>query len=264
MIPNGIVVPLDGSEFAERAVPVAAELATRLDARLVLMTAGWLDDHRTADDYLREIGATVSGVDIEVVVRDEFHPPTAIRAVVADRPGSMVCMTTHGRGGVRWAILGSVAEDLLAASPEPVLLVGPRCWPDWSSSRGGVMLCHDGSPVTGTVLHAACEFARAFEQQVTITTVIHPLDVEDAEQPQHLFTDIEAAITGSGLVPHASLLRSSYPAGAIVDAAEELPASMIVMATLGRTGLARAVVGSVTMGVLNLAPCPVLARSTHP
>ncbi len=263
MIPSSIVVPLDGSDFAERAVSVATALATRLGARLVLMTAGWLDDLRTADDYLREVGTTLSGVDMEVVVRDEFHPPTAIRAVVADRPGSAVCMTTHGRGGFRWAMLGSVAEELVGVSAEPVLLVGPRCRPDWSPARGGIMLCHDGSAATATVLGAACEFARAFEQEISITTVIHPLDVEDAERPEYLFTDLEAAVARTGLVPHASLLRSSYPAGAIADAAEVLPASMIVMATLGRTGLERAVVGSVTMGVLNLAPCPVLVRSTR-
>jgi nucleotide-binding universal stress UspA family protein len=263
VISNAIVVPLDGSSFAERAVPVAAELATRLGTRLVLMTTAWLDFDRPPDDYLRDLATTVRGIEVESVVLHELHPPTAVRAVVADRPGSMVCMTTHGRGGIRWAVLGSVAEELLAISPDPVLLVGPRCALTWTSSREGILLCHDGSPTTEIVVDAACDFAHALDQQVWIATVIHPLDVEDAERPQHLFTDVEAMIAKRGLEPHATLLRSSYPAGAIVDASEDLPASLIAMATHTRTGVARVAVGSVTMGVLNLAPCPVLARSTH-
>jgi nucleotide-binding universal stress UspA family protein len=65
-------------------------------------------------------------------------------------------------------------------------------------------------------------------------------------------------IAGEGVSASPVLLRNGYPAGAIVDLAEALPAALVAMTTHTRTGLTRFMVGSVTMGVLNSAPCPVL------
>jgi nucleotide-binding universal stress UspA family protein len=61
-----------------------------------------------------------------------------------------------------------------------------------------------------------------------------------------------------GVTVHVESLRSSYAAGTLVDFAEDPPATLMVMASHARTGVARAALGSVTMGVLNVAPCPVL------
>ena len=90
--------------------------------------------------------------------------------------------------------------------------------------------------------------------------VVHPLDVETAEHPEVLLDPILEQFGGP---EHASvnLLKSTYDAGAIADYAYDLPAAMIAMECQGITGLARVVLGSVTMGVLNLAPCPLLV--TH-
>ena len=60
-------------------------------------------------------------------------------------------------------------------------------------------------------------------------------------------------------IDHKVLVRRGKPVEEILRAAEEENADMIVMGTHGRSGLARALLGSVTEQVIRRAPCPVLA-----
>jgi nucleotide-binding universal stress UspA family protein len=90
--------------------------------------------------------------------------------------------------------------------------------------------------------------------------VIHPLDVDDAEHPEQLLGPITAGLRRDGTTPEVAMLRSSFTAGALVDYAESLPASLIAVASHVRSGLARLALGSVSMGVVSLARCPVLVE----
>src|SRR6188474_2412668 len=105
------VVPLDGSKFAERALPVANALATRLGGDVVAVTTPWERDPAAADRYLAEVAARTNLSD-SVLVRDR-EAAGAIEYAAHDGPDRTVCMTSHGRGGLRWAMLGSVAEEVL-------------------------------------------------------------------------------------------------------------------------------------------------------
>lgn len=264
MIPETIVVPLDGSRFAEQALPVAGALSQRLDAELalvcdlVLVSAPWEEDRDAADRYLWQIAdETATRVADKIVVEDR-PPADAIIDTAHAGPNRIVCMTTHGRGSFRWAVLGSVAENVVSRSPDPVLLVGPRCRPEPLQAAGRMIICVDGTPASLAVVPLACDWARALHLEVELAFVVHPLDVEDATHPDAVLGPIAAQIEAEGLAVHPVLLRSSYPAGKLVDLAETLPAALMAMTTHTRAGLARFLLGSVTMGVLNTAPCPVL------
>jgi len=133
-----ILVPLDWSPEAEEAVPVARQYLEEA-GELVLLTAAtdlpeppegepleryarrYLDD---LVDRLRQVGVRASSV-------LEPGPGVAdaiLRAAVAER-ADMIVMASHGRSGpARW-LLGSVAEEVVRASPCPVLLLGPACRP---------------------------------------------------------------------------------------------------------------------------------------
>src|SRR5512140_3335238 len=100
MMPKTIVVPLDGSELAERAVRVAVPLADRLDADLVLASAT-SDDERARRDYLRQVAVVAGEERLDTVVIPDADASDAITAAVRDRPDAMLCMTTHGRGRLR-------------------------------------------------------------------------------------------------------------------------------------------------------------------
>ena len=257
--PTGtIVVPLDGSDLADRAVPTAVRLARPASGRLVLLAVA-CDDHTEAmRTHLDEVAAGVADVPVSTVVAGGREVADAIVDVAAAHHAS-ICMTSHGRGGLRWAVLGSVAERVVAASARPVLLVGPHCAPDWSPGPGPVVVAHDGSPMSDTLLGAACAWARHLDTSLLLTTVIHPLDAEDAERPGALFAEPEARIRAHGCAVDHLLVQRHFPAGVLADLAVERKAPLVVMASHGRHGLERLVLGSTTTTVLDLVPCPVLA-----
>ena len=144
-----LLVPLDGSALAEEALPVAAEIAKRLDVPVHLVQAIDLAAalaslcgeglfaispsgevyqemadalQHGAEDTLQSAAARLAreGVTATWEVLSE-SPYLAIAD--ASTPGDVIVMTSHGRGGVlRW-LLGSVAEKLVREAPVPVVLV---------------------------------------------------------------------------------------------------------------------------------------------
>ncbi len=151
---NRIVVPLDGSETAERALPLATAIAEALPLPLRLVRAVGLDDVRGAIHDMRKSGIAGTAQDdtydlarqktedhasqyleglaeqiraCGLVVETEILRGTAsfelLRNLQAD---DLVVMTTHGRRGYRRWLLGSVAEKLVREAKAPILLVPTR------------------------------------------------------------------------------------------------------------------------------------------
>jgi nucleotide-binding universal stress UspA family protein len=133
-----LLVPLDGSETAAKALDLAARLAGTLDAEVVLFRASWVDPTDNALAYARDIDATKNSLREELEVhasalRSEGlrarslvklnDPAEAILAAVKQTGSDLIVMTTHGRTGFKRWLLGSVAEKVLRAAPRPVLLV---------------------------------------------------------------------------------------------------------------------------------------------
>jgi len=259
-IPKTLVVPLDGSRFAEQILPVASTIAEQLDADLVLVTATWdeQDDRDAAATYLRRVETETSARILDTIVADGPAPIAAITAAARGGPDRTVCMTTHGRGRFRWAMIGSVAEGVVSQSVVPVVLAGPRCRTESLQAAARVVICVDGTDASLSVVPHACEWARALHRDIEVVFVGHPLDVDGAAHPDMVLGAVAEQVDCEGVAAHPLLLRSTHPAGALVDLAEEASAALLAMTTHTRGGLARVALGSVTMGVLNSAPCPVL------
>lgn len=123
-----IVVPLDGSDSAEAALPVAARWAGVLGVRCHLVRAVEASPRET-DEMRRAAAAYLD----EQVMRLSAHDTAASSEVLlgpavpalldAIGPADLVVMTTRGHGGLRRALLGSVAEQLVREAAGPVLLV---------------------------------------------------------------------------------------------------------------------------------------------
>jgi len=260
---DSVIVPLDGSELAATALPVATRLADRIGAPLRLVAVGANGRGKDLRAYLETKVDELGGRNVDAVVVPAWDAATGINEFAALHPGAVLCMTSHGRGGLRWAMLGSVAEAVVGAAPTPVVLVGPRCAPDWQPGSGPVLLCHDGGELPDAVVDATCTWAQRLATEVVVATVIHPLDVEDAARPGALFADVEARIRARGVTVSHRIEQRHYPAGVIADVAGELDAALIVMASHDRGAVERVLLGSITMGVVNLAACPVVvARRT--
>jgi nucleotide-binding universal stress UspA family protein len=134
-----VAVALDGSEFAESIIPYAAEMAKPLAAGLTLLQALPLNppvpplpEQKKSDmlesSYLhRQANAikTAFGLDVQW---DVLHgeAAAALCSYVARMPDTLLAMTTHGRGALQRAVLGSVAGDCLRHAACPLLLHWPR------------------------------------------------------------------------------------------------------------------------------------------
>jgi nucleotide-binding universal stress UspA family protein len=121
-----IMVPLDGSDLAQTALPHALDLCRALGATLVLLHVrdsrqGSPEASRRFLDFTRRQHAN-AGVTIEVLVREGPVAETIVRAAEEERI-DVVAMATHGRSGMQRVVYGSVAEQVLRSSVRPVLLV---------------------------------------------------------------------------------------------------------------------------------------------
>jgi nucleotide-binding universal stress UspA family protein len=117
----------------------------------------------------------------------------------------------------------------------------------------------DGSTDTPSVLPTAIDWARDLDLDVHLATAIHPLDTAP---PDPVLGVIAGKVEAEGLRVQTTVVRSSYPAGALAYLAESLDIGLIAMNSHGRSGVARVALGSVTMGVVGMARCPVLVVKT--
>jgi nucleotide-binding universal stress UspA family protein len=146
-----IILPLDGSELAEQAIPHAGTLARALNARIVLARAyNPLQDLSRGAAALQEEGATARELvaETERIVRAEAHdylaairerlqkegldvqqeelkgaPVPSLVELVSRTEDPMVVMTTRGRSGLKRLVLGSVAYGLVHALEIPIHLI---------------------------------------------------------------------------------------------------------------------------------------------
>ncbi|MDP7224459.1 MAG: universal stress protein [SAR202 cluster bacterium] len=143
-----ILVPLDGSEMAEGALPFAEELARTLSMEIVLVRAIGQTTLQSSDVALFYAGD--AGIDAEIEaeacayldsVVDKLSakglkvtctfkrgvPAAAINELAHDTPDNVIALTTHGRSGFRRLALGSVTEAIVRNAGDSVLVIPPAC-----------------------------------------------------------------------------------------------------------------------------------------
>jgi nucleotide-binding universal stress UspA family protein len=139
-----ILVPLDGSDLAERILDPAVALARATGAGITLahvvssnaalgtrLVPVLPDDivriRDQAQAYLAEIAArlTADGLKVETQVVEGDSPAATITKVADEVGADIIALATHGYGGVRRAVLGSVADKVLRSSPLPLLVLRP-------------------------------------------------------------------------------------------------------------------------------------------
>lgn len=257
-----LIVPLDGSEHATRALAVALELRRRTDARVVVVRSAHpadLDAARSETDaQLRAAGLDDPGHEVEVVVDVDRGAVGAIATVAGGEPGTLVCMSTHGRGGIGRAVLGSVAEEALVDAAVPFALIGPHHRA--GALDGPVVLAIDGSLRSEVVAPLAAEWSTRLGAPLWVVSVIDPRDAAAAraalggdhvDEGAHVHRVAAHLADELGRDVDWEVLHDDDPASALVRFADERGARIVVMATHGRTGLARVTMGSVTARVVH-------------
>ena len=135
---NTILLPTDGSENSQYAINQTIEIARPTEARVhVLSVAPEYGSEQTQDQLRadREEGAETAvveakemldgaGVETTTAIRDGMTH-NKITEYVDDHDIDMIVMGTHGRSGLKRALVGSVAEKTMRNSPIPVVMVPP-------------------------------------------------------------------------------------------------------------------------------------------
>lgn len=281
-----ILVPLDGSQLAERALMPALALAKAHDGEVLLLrvpvfaneyvtTAAGLgftiekehsQKRETCTNYLRAIRQT--HVEFDTPIRYKMvdgDPASVIVDQVHEEDIDLIVMTTHGHTGfTRW-MFGSVTERVLRAAPCPVLAFRDEITPT------KILIPLDGSPLAEQSIRPALSIARCFESEVALLQVQVPfLDLDQEQQDEVLgekqewmFTTTEAMHRTAlnyleGLqkqfatpdVPLRYAVTSNLAADGILIFAEKYEFNLIVMTTHGFTGLGRWDYGSTTSKVM--------------
>lgn len=277
-----ILIPLDGSELAERAIPYAAHLARRAGADLLLVRAATA--YQSSQEPERELNRAAErlrgeGLDVEIRLLPTFAGEVA--EVLADfasqRQVSAIVMSTHGRGGLgRW-LFGSIADQVLRRATEPVILVPAATDHAWTTERPlRILVPLDGSSLAEAVLPAVTDRARALGAELVLVQVVDVPGQLYVEYPSVVFdVDAQVAVASEYVEGVARRLRDEgltvethvpvgYAPSAIVSTATEHDVDMIAMATHGRGGFARLVLGSVATGTLQRAHVPVMLVHPEP
>jgi nucleotide-binding universal stress UspA family protein len=252
-----VIVPLDGSDYALRAIGVGVRLGSACDAELVLVTTPMTTAARGEPVWLREAAADSAYQRVRTEFYTSNDPVAAIADCVARANEAVLCMATHGRGAVGTAILGSVAQRAVRELGVDTVLVGPNLDAAWKVD-GPLLVCHDGSARAHAILHGARAWARVLGIEVVVVHVAHPLDVR---RPVSLTAELESARAFFDDRASEAALRvvtDRHPPAGILGVADELSASMIALNPHGHTEDTRRTLGGVAGAVIHGAPCPVL------
>ena len=245
-----VLCPLSGKGSDERAIPIAAGVAERSSALLVLFSAVE-DSHLVAaqrtylDRQVATATAAASGVQVVTEAVRQPHPPDAIIAAVTD--DTLVVMATSPGPFSHPGYLGSAAEKVVRESHRPTMLVGPNVKEVDGFAPKRVLVPCDGSRIAEEALPLAQQWSNLLDVPTWV------IGVDSDTNPAHL-PDIHALAAEQGA--QGEVLHHHDPAVAIAAAAGT--DSLIVMTSNGRSGLRRLALGSVAAGTARRALSPVL------
>lgn len=183
-----IFVPLDGSQLAEQVLPYVTRISLGMGIPIHLMqviptVSEALADpvhgryqsgisagaHDEAIDYLNSVKRNMAGVEITC----DAHEGDVVSHIIeeADRsPSSLVAMSTHGRSGVTRWLMGSVTDNVLHHTKNPMLIYRTHQEgdPEPDTNLETIIVPLDGSPLAEQVLPHVTALARAMNLKVTL------------------------------------------------------------------------------------------------
>jgi nucleotide-binding universal stress UspA family protein len=277
-----ILIPLDGSARAEAVLSQLASVLRRKDSEILLARAvlhdageslrvsgvdlaGLSRELRTeAQDYLKALSLRMAGEGIRArSCLIEGPAAEAILDAARCEQATMIALTTHGRTGIARWMTGSVAEKIARASELPVFLV-PSFRPAARGEKAPaspeplpfkrILVPLDGSPESMSIVAPAAEFGRLFGSEMVVLHV-GPSPLKGAEDP----------VTEPALqrFHHAGLravrvTREGDPSSEIIDFSAANDIDLVAMASHGRSGMSRWMLGSVAERVLRASAVPIL------
>ena len=291
---RSILVPLDGSSVAEQALPVAAAIAERARCKIKLVlvhqpltgvepgpayTKLELAMEKADRDYLRSVVTRYRERLGRALTSAVLEGPVAatLASYARDLAPDLLVMTTHGRGGIRRAWLGSVADQLIRITEVPVLLVRAHDMDQAPEvNLGEILVPLDGSPLAESVLEPVAVLARLWDGEISLIQVVRPVVLTSdpvlpfpvgysdqvtrmrRDAAQDYIRDVAERLRVAGVKASGVAVMGGAVAETLLDLARPERVGLMAMATHGRGGVRRLVLGSVADKLVRAAEVPVL------
>jgi nucleotide-binding universal stress UspA family protein len=290
-----IIVPLDGSRLAETALPIAVYLSTILGSQVALVhiveeNASPVihgDRHlitpREAESYLENIRREFFAADARVSCHVHTHAAQNVADAIllhqSELNPDLIVMCTHGRGGVREFIFGSIAQQVVEAGQTPVLIIRPD-----TVSRQKAKPIHtlfaatDNDPQHWQGLQPAFQLAKKIKARLHILGVVptmgalsgkhatlgrfmpattyHVLEMAESEL-RSFFTEKTRNLNDADVGPTLQVARGD-PLSLIIKTADSVDADVIILGTHGKAGTAAFWSGSIAARVVKQTLRPLL------
>ncbi len=286
-----ILIPVDFSEFSDRAVKYALAVAEKFSSEIVLLHAvvlfqddigeeqkleeyeTWIrkhEHHINRQMNSRKQKISDRGLKVETVILRGISSADTVLDYLKDHQFDLVVMGTHGRAGLKHLLQGSVAEKVVRLSPVPVLTVH-RSVEDFQLKN--ILVPIDFSAYSKAAADSAVSLAKIFGARIDFIHVI-----EQEIHPSFYASGVESIFeidTGLGARVRENMkefLADQLPSDLdkqfvvkegkahkeIVEYSKEHQSDIIVIATHGLTGLDYILLGSTTEKVVRWSNTPVL------
>lgn len=294
-----LLVPLDGSKPAERALEAAAYLASVSNSRILLLHAlerkpparvhgeHHLAAAEEAEQYLNGMAERLRAQGIETAVH--VHPggvrdvAESILEHAAEIDPDLIVLATHGRGGFRHMVFGTIAQAVLGQSRWPILLVpAAEESPSKPFSLTRVLMPVDVRHLHDEMLARMASLAKAFHAEAHLLFVVPTAETLAPEQSavhrllpatgrallEFEARESQAFVTGiaerwrtSGVQIETKVLRGD-PVEEVIEYADSIDADLIAVATHGRAGLFARLEGNTISRLISRVRRPLLLLRT--
>lgn len=290
-----LLVPLDGSRLAESVIPAAVYLAGKLGSSLTLIHVIEQDAPETihgqrhlnnsgeAEKYLQELIKTRFPADYKISYHVHEDKVSNVAQSLVEHSGELhpdlIIMCSHGRGGVRDLLFGSIAQKVIALGKTPLMLIQPDEDNNENTFECRTMLIPvDGNQEHERGLYAAEEIAKACDSRIhllmavpvfgnlsgewtssskflpgTTTRMLEML----ADNAEDYLSDLKKDLISKKIKATSETNRDD-PEDAIIKSSSSINADVIVLGTHGKTGLDAFWSGSVTARICRQVHKPIL------
>lgn len=292
-----MLVPLDGSKLAEVVLGYAGDIASRLGVEVTLLHVYPPEEKALSalhQGYINwaaySLGCGLGDHNINVTGKvAEGYPAEEILRYAEQNQVDLILMATHGRSGLSRWIIGSVSEKVFRASNVPVWLV--RGDPNFQAYQEGItntiVVTLDGSKLAEQALPYSEALAEQWGPErigITLLSVCETPTIPSDYPPdmpltweRHVEQEIKICqqktaaylqsiaekLSAKGIEVTTEILMGGA-ARAISNYVNERPPRLLVMATHGRSGLGRILIGSVAESVMGSVSVPVFLVKPQP
>jgi len=286
-----ILLPLDGSELAESSISYTRDLVSQLGAEVFLLHICPPEHQAYLHMHQIYLNTVLEGLQLSIKLVNPDQTPKIQAEVVTGDPAkligdyvklkdiNLVVLTTCGASGFRQWAMGSVADKIVRTVGVPCLLIRARSEfvPEAKGMIRKILLTLDGSDASKIAVPYAVALAKKLKASITLFSMAQTvysqhldsvgsgigvnwdsIDANTEKMTDRDLSQTEEEVRAAGV----DVNRVSYlgiDAGfEVLEMEKRVQADLVVMATRGRSPIARWVFGSIAEKVLREGEKPIL------